>query len=156
MSEQTTTLIASKLKKTCFANEQERLDEFSRSLQAPIYQAEKGDTGERGDQGTVGPAGQKGSKGDPGPKGDKGDTGEKPELEETVFDLDLGVSTYETVAIEKVDSCYLKYDDGSEEPSDPGSPIGVLCIKSIVDGFKFFFTGATDDENWKLIVKNWV
>lgn len=141
-----TTVTPLSLQRTCFTDEQDRLNEFAKSLRVPIQTGQiiKGDTGAKGDQG---------EKGDRGEKGNKGDQGNTP----TLFTVEYPINTGSTsITIPNLDArnkiINLLYNDGA---ADPVSPIGVLCIRVTSTGNTIIYlTGATPNALYKLVVSS--
>lgn len=149
----TTTLVPGKLSRTCFKDEQDRLEHFARQLFAPIYSGPKG---EQGDTGLAGPTGPRGAKGEKGEKGEKGDPGVPASISTIQVELDPSAVSHEVESISTYVSAYLHYSDsnGDGTYNDPPSPAGILCSAQTGDssGIKFFFTGAVGS-NCKLVIK---
>lgn len=138
-----TTITPLALERTCFTDEQDRLNAYAKALRVPIQvgQMIKGDPGA---------AGERGPRGDQGPKGDKGDT---PALDSTEYPIGSGVSVF---SIPNTDArskfLNLLYDD---EDNAPVPPIGILCIRFTSAGnTDVYFTGPTPDGLYKLVVSS--
>jgi hypothetical protein len=138
-----TTVTPLSLQRTCFTDEQDRLNEYAKSLRVPIQTGQliKGDQGEKGD---------KGSKGDAGPRGEKGAT---PTLTTVEYNIANGATS---VTIPSVDArnkiINLVYNDSV---NDPVSPIGIFCIRVATGGNTIvYLTGATPNALYKLSVSS--
>lgn len=138
-----TTVTPLSLQRTCFSDEQDRLNEFAKSLRVPIQTGQiiKGDDGDKGD---------KGEKGDQGPRGEKGAT---PVLSTTEYIISTGSTS---IVIPNVDArnkiVNLVYND---DLNDPVSPIGIFCMRLTNTGNTIvYLTGATPNALYKLSVSS--
>lgn len=141
-----TTVTPLALQRTCYVDEQDRLNEYAKALRVPIQTGQiiKGDAGPQGIKGDQGPRGL---------KGDSGSAGTTPALLTIEHDIATGSSSFTLSSVDaRANIINLLYDD---DTLDPVNPIGIKCIRytSGLDTI-VYFTAATPDDKYKLVVSS--
>jgi hypothetical protein len=127
------------LVRTKFVDEQDRFNEYAKSLRIPVEAGKTGSTG-------VGTQGEKGEKGD---KGEPGDSASLADIEQVITSIPNGVDELAVPGDMTKGVLIVKYSDPAAVAP---TPIGVLMIQiTAVGTSRIFLSATTGDANYQLV-----